>query len=574
MTKQSKQRQRYRFSEAPIWQLLRTYYERHGLDAWRNDQVPQYVTSNPMIAAAYVDMIVAFLLDRKQQGGAQETIYIVEIGAGAGRLAAHMLHELCRVRDEVVEDLPSFCYVMTDLAADNVAAWQQHPALQTYIAQGVLDFARFDALSDTELTLAVSGHPLRAGGLQEPIVLVANYFFDSLPQELIRLDHGQVYEAEVELDELAAPEFALGTAEHRDVDNEQHMHEQAKMSAETNIIDTTAITDRSDIVNETDKAIDDHFTYTGLSYTYRHTPAYEQPDHPYADLLTLYREQLEDAYVLLPLVSIDCLQRLNALSTAGFVLITADKGEHLLDSWNLEEPPQLTLNGGGGFSLNANYHAIGYVFQQQGAQIMFPPHHYNGINVGCMLHVAQPRRYSGLRLAYDRAVARFGPDDFYSLKQWMDERIDELELPQWLAFWRLGNYDAEFFIQSTERISLLLPEASDEEMLDLLHGIRRMWSSHYAMAQRYDLALDTGLVLFEMERYEEARSYLEQSIAEEQDDVVATVFYCLAICCLELGAMQQASEYLERLLQMEPQHEEALGLIEALQADDADDDTD
>ena len=43
--------QRYRFSEAPIWDLQRAYYEEEGMKAWNNDQVPQYITSNPMIAA-------------------------------------------------------------------------------------------------------------------------------------------------------------------------------------------------------------------------------------------------------------------------------------------------------------------------------------------------------------------------------------------------------------------------------------------------------------------------------------------------------------------------------------------
>ncbi len=532
---------RYRFSEAPIWELLREYYEVQGLDAWRNDQVPQYVTSNPMIASAYADMIVAFLLDRRQQGGAQETIYIVEIGAGAGRLAGHLLHELCRVRDHVVDDLPTFCYVMTDLAAENVAAWQRHPALQSFVAQGVLDFARFDALSDTELKLAVSGHTLRAGALNEPIVLVANYFFDSLPQELIRLDHGKVYEADIELTTADSAESI-----------------QSDEQKGTSDVDRAADVDRFGT------------RYTGLSYTYRHAPEYEQPQHKYAALLTLYREELDEAHVLLPFVSIHCLERLNALSNAGFVLITADKGEHLLESWRLEEPPELTLNGGGGFSLNANYHAIGYVLEQQGAHILFPPHHYNGINVGCMLHVAEPRKYSGVRLAYDRSVASFGPDEFYTLKHGMDERVDELEMPELLAFWRLGRYDVEFFIQSTERISELLPDASDEEYRDLLYGIERMWSSHYTMAQRYDLALDTGLVLFEMEQYTDAKRYLEQSVAEEQEEVLPTVFYCLAICCLELGELELASDYLESLLQVEPEHGEAKVLMEALQSGELD----
>lgn len=58
MTEQHQQR--YRFSEAPIWSLQRKYYEDAGLEAWRNDQVPQYITSNPATAIAYAEMILLF----------------------------------------------------------------------------------------------------------------------------------------------------------------------------------------------------------------------------------------------------------------------------------------------------------------------------------------------------------------------------------------------------------------------------------------------------------------------------------------------------------------------------------
>lgn len=49
----NQKQQRYRFTEAPIWELQRKYYEELGMKAWNNDQVPQYITSNPMIATAY-----------------------------------------------------------------------------------------------------------------------------------------------------------------------------------------------------------------------------------------------------------------------------------------------------------------------------------------------------------------------------------------------------------------------------------------------------------------------------------------------------------------------------------------
>ena len=85
----------YRFSESPIWELQRTYYEEQGLKAWQSGEVPLYITNNPMIARAYADIIFGFLQDRSRLGHTSEPVTILELGAGSGRLAFHVLKELC-----------------------------------------------------------------------------------------------------------------------------------------------------------------------------------------------------------------------------------------------------------------------------------------------------------------------------------------------------------------------------------------------------------------------------------------------------------------------------------------------
>ncbi len=511
-------KQRYRFSEAPIWNIQRQYYEEEGTRAWVNDQVPQYITSNPMIGTAYAELIFGFLQDRANQGSAAETVYIVELGAGAGRLAYHVLHELSRLIDYAGIKLPSFRYVMTDLAMSNVQAWKEHPALQSFISAGLLDFARFDAVHDTALNLIVSGETLREGDLRQPLLIVANYFFDGIPQELLYVGEGRIYEVDV----------CVEIPEHQD---------SLKPS--------------------------ERLSRISLSYEDpRRAPEYEQEGYPFRDVIAVYQEQLEDSHILFPEAGLTCLERLDRLSRSGFLLITADKGDHLLDSWKFAEPPELILHGS--FSLTANYHAILQVYERRGAEALFPRQHYKNLNVGCILNLDQPKNYAQTRLAYRRTVERFGPDEFFSLKQWVDRSVDDMGLQQLLSFWRLGGYDAEWFIHATKRISALLQEASDEEKLDLSRGIERMWSSYYVMAQRYDLALDAGLILFEMDEYEQAKRYLEISVEQEQDEVVSTVYYCLAICCFELTLIEEAGRYLRKLLELEPGHEEAVALLSHL----------
>lgn len=509
-----RKQQCYRFSEAPIWNLQRAYYEEEGLKAWKNDQVPQYITSNPMIAHSYAEMIFGFLQDQASKGYLSEPVVIVELGAGAGRLAYHVLHELCQLRDYAGMPLPPFRYIMTDLAMNNVLAWKEHPALQSFIAEGLLDFAHFDAVSDTELKFIVSDTTVSKGDLKQPLIIIANYFFDSIPQELLYVGDGQIYEVDV------IAEYPKGM-------------DSLKPSEALNQI--------------------------SLHYVNRREPKYEQETYPYRDVIVIYQEQLEDSHILFPVIGLNCLERLNQLSQEGFLLITADKGDHLLDNWKFLETPELILHGS--FSLTANYHAIGQVFERNGATVLFPPNHYRNINVGCILNMVKPLDYFNTRLAYRRFIERFGPDEFFSMKEWIDRNSDSMGLPQILSFWRLGGYDAEFFIQNTKQISRLLPDANDEEIQDILIGIQIMWSSYYVMEQRYDLALDAGLLLFEMEMYEDSKRYLEIMINSDQDDIVPTVFYCLAICCFELNLEEDALNFTRKLIELEPDHEEALELL-------------
>ncbi|CAK4833589.1 unnamed protein product [Aphanomyces euteiches] len=67
-----------------------------------------------------------------------------------------------------------------------------------------------------------------------------------------------------------------------------------------------------------------------------------------------------------------------------------------------------------------------------------------------------------------------------------------------------------------------------------------------------------------MDKYEDAKFFLETSDLADEDESVPTVLYCLAICSYELGLEEAALEYIREALVLEPEHEEALALLKAL----------
>lgn len=198
-----------RLSESLLWSIQVSYFQDRGLNAWGSGEVPYLVTTSPLVADAYAKMLHGFMLDCVDgcygPYDSTEPIYLIELGAGSGRLAFNTVSSLLEL---VKQDGHKFVYVMTDLASANIEAWQRHPGLAKFIQQDLIDFARFDAVSGTEISLELSGKKLSRGTVVNPLGALATYLFDVIPQDLYVASNGLSYE---ELIALIAPDGHLDT---------------------------------------------------------------------------------------------------------------------------------------------------------------------------------------------------------------------------------------------------------------------------------------------------------------------------------------------------------------------------
>ena len=59
-----------------------------GVEAWRQGEVPHYVTSNPTMANSYAEIVFALWRDQQRPGqpdkASDEPLYLCELGAGLG----------------------------------------------------------------------------------------------------------------------------------------------------------------------------------------------------------------------------------------------------------------------------------------------------------------------------------------------------------------------------------------------------------------------------------------------------------------------------------------------------------
>ncbi len=453
------------FSQSLIWQLQRDYFENAGITAWQSGEVPHYVSSNPVVGKTYAEIILAFLKDRSLQGHAEETVYLLELGAGHGRLGYHFLKHIEKYQEQSAVRLPPFCYVLSDFTAANLEFWKTHPRLQPYIQKGWLDFALFNAESDTELTL--SERVIRNGELNQPVVVLANYFFDTIPQDLFRIQKDQI--------------------------------EQALLSVSSN-------------KNPKETSPADLISSLTLEYTYQKVDQPVYKDRPILnELLIYYQDHLTDTHLLLPHIGIQCLERLKSLSTSGLLLLTADKGEHHLSNLNYILPPQLSRHGS--FSLNVNFHALKWYGEYQEGLSLFPLHQHHSLDLGCILIMDNAHNYLETITSYDKVVQDFGPDDYFDIKKLVEKGLGSLSFRDVMAVVKLSGYDARIFQQMLPDMYDQLEHITANDRWNLLLAIPRIWDTFFPILEEEDLAANLGDLLVQLQFPKEALLYYQKSFS-------------------------------------------------------------
>lgn len=503
-----------RFSQSLIWQLQRDYFSQAGIDAWRSGEVPHYITSNPVVGKTYAELVLAFLRDLSLRGQRDETVYLLELGAGHGRLCYHFFKQFEKYYEQSAIELPPFCYVLSDFTEANVTFWRDHPRLQPYLGKGWLDFALFDVEHSSELALQSTGVTLQAQALSQPLIVIANYFLDTIPQDLFLIEDRQI------------------------------AHGLLSLATESD----PAEFDVAELIEA-----------LRLEYSYEEASAPIYPDEPVFDeILETYREELERTHLLFPHLGLRCLERLRRLSRQGLLLLSADKGEHHLFNLDHRAAPELATHGS--FSLTVNYHAFAQYCNGQGGLALLPRHQQTHLDLGCLIFLAEGSTYRETLDAYERHVSDYGPDDYFSLKKLIEQHFDTLTYRDIMGVVRLSGYDARIFRQMLPRLLELLATISDNERWNLFLAVPRIWDTYYPLGEPEDFAHDLGVLLLALAFFQEAILYFEKSVMIYGKS--AETLHQIAVCHCLLGEFSTAIPIVDELLAHEPENEDLQELIQ------------
>lgn len=504
-------------SECALWKLQRRFYETQGKAAWANGLLPYRITSNPFIAEVYARLIESFLDDCRQPlWRAGECLRIVELGAGHGVFSYTLLKEL-----ERNGSLSGVRYLMTDASSSNVTEWTANTRFQPYVDRGILAFAQW-VVGDSSvngLPNLWQSDPDNAG----PLVVIANYVFDSIPQDIYSVEQGELHE----------------------------MHVTVKADSNINI--------------DPKPRPDEVVPSLRLTYSPVEVRANRYANPLFHQLLNSYKNALPAATLLFPAVALSTIASLQTLSNGKLLVLSADKG--YIDRWDLEHSPRtpvIEYHAGDAFSLMVNYDAMAKYCECSGGRAFLPARRPLALAVCAFAWDRDGGSFAGLQRAYRDSVGTFGPDDLHFVLEGLPG-AGGLSLAQILAMIRLSRHSAPVLLRLADALLPLLEGITDVERDELRNAILETWDRALPLGPpEEDLAYRCGTLLLRLGCYVDSVALLRAS-AEQYGPAPATA-YNLGLGYLAMDREDLALPALREASELDPAFEEPRTKLMELEA--------
>lgn len=501
-------------SQSMLWKLQTDFFANQGPEAWIKGIVPQYITTNPYIANLYAKTVFGYCRDyvARKDLDKDTTIYIMELAAGVGRFTYTFLKRFLNMLENSSLKGLKFKYIVTDFAERNIEYWQNHSFLKPFFESGVLDCATFDISKDEEIRLRNSDEILTGGNLKNPLILFANYTFDSLPQDTFYVNEGKLYEGLI------------------------------------------TITSQGEKADPEDKSI-----LAGLDYYYTDKQIegrdyYE--NNNINDILLYYKDHLEDTAISMPIIAFRCLSRLKKLFNDDIIMISSDKGYKNEEAMFKNYHPYLSKHGC--ISMTVNFHAMELYFKNLGGKAIHSLYEHENVNMSLFLLSQNGHDFMETSMAYNEIIESLGPDDFYIIKNAVVPLNKSLTTKELLTFLRFTVWDSRTFL---EFYNILLERIQTEEDFpkdELITVINQIWEHYFPIGEEGDLAYYLGSLLAYFGHDTDALKLFQASCEFYGAD--AAIYYEIALCYYNLRDAEKTLEYTEKSLALDPSFEESMSL--------------
>lgn len=507
-------------SSSVIWRMQREYYVQRGLKVWTEDLVPSYITNNPFIAEIYAEIVAGFISDcmnlqpkDSRPLSPENPLRILELGAGTGKFSYLFLRKLTKLL-QARKILPQIVrYSMADCSEGLLAEWRANRYLAEFVKAEILEFHLHSA--EEERASAAATNSIVANPAQQatgPLVVIANYVFDSLPQDAFTISNRQISEM------LVTTRVSTGASEEaggRKLSNLQ------------------------------------------VSFRDVPIPPGRYPDKSWNAILEHYRNRLPAATVLFPSGALGLLRQLSQSSDGRMLVLAADKGSVREDDLALlQGPPHMEFHASGRcFSQAVNFDAITRYFYGLGGDWLLPQKHFSSLNICAFIARHPGDDFVATRKSYEQALAGFGPDDLFALMSWLNAHLEEVSVVQALALLRLTRWDTTALLRLFPVIARQIRTVVAERY-DLRQAVLDTWTNHYPVTPAENvLAFNCGVILLELRFFAEALPLFK--VSEQVLGRTATTSYNLGLCALGLGRPAEALAYMTEACDLDPSFEAA-----------------
>lgn len=496
-------------SHTDLWEKISAFYHKEGISAW-SSQVPFYITSNPYLANAYAQVIIRFIQDINNASPQQkdQPIYVFELGSGSGMFSFYLLKSLFELQNYWFNFKEKFIYIMSDLVEKNLDFSKNNSSFKPFIESGMLEFAFFNAESSDEILL----NGKRISLLGKPLVVIANYIFDSLSVDAFQINEHGIKELQI----------------------------KTKIGAQALASESLSFT-----LEELDK--DAYFAPIAF-------PRFS--DSLIDQVLNHYQEQKIETTMLFPTGAISCLERLRKLSSRMMVLV-ADKASI--------EPVHDYLPGfaihGGCFSSTVDLHAISIYAAKTGGEAFHHP--AESLTLSAFFIGQNLSGYLETRRALAQSLAIVNPIQLYEIFGYFSATKSLINIEALLALLKLTAWDPVVFGQFFDVVMANLEYASPssiEQLADHAHLIAKNIYYFPGVPDTYSLL---GNFFQEIRRYEEAILYYQKSV--DIFGASSNVLYNMGLCNYHINEKELAVTFMRKVLTVDSGYILAKGWIVQLE---------
>ena len=502
-----------RFDQSIIWSLLHRFYMEAGPEAWSNKIVPQRSTSNAFCADTYASIVATFFKELMAEGNSEPPI-VIELGGGSGRFAWQFLNRLFNYHFSGEEECPQFTYLLTDGSAKNIEGWRGKERFAPLVESGVLEFAQL--LIEPDPVIRKNDGDFKPSDLKgRPVIIIANYLFDSIAANMFRIREHQIEQVFVQTESTE------------------------RKFLKKPITSFQSISERFQSRPIKDDAPTGHPIIDAALHRYARTPG--------------------DFHIVVPQICLEFVEKFLERETP-MLLLAGDLAYSDPSEFELESP--LIFNTY--FAHYTNLQLFGEMFGAYGGAMQSQRH--KDANFSCSLF-SLPGKKNWDELSLDRTretalalLKDFNPYDAHEIIELIEETAGDMTIRQAMALLRFSKFDPDVAATCIPHVLYNIEQGEEEiDRQQLYESFMESYRAYFPDGSENQFDCGIAQIFMRLEYHAQALQLMDHSIREFGE--TAPRLFAMGLALFNLGDEERSEMVVRRAAALDPQFAPAQRMI-------------